>query len=390
MILQERTQLVEGMRVDREAGRIHGVKIIGTKSANGRVYPIDVLTKAAPLYEGATVNIDHPRGPDSNRSVADTFGTVRNVTVKPSGAEPGLYADLEYLKSHPMAAQVAESAERFPNKIGLSHNADGRGSRDRNGTFLVESIDKVISVDLVKEPATNKSLFEGVQTVNLRTIKLSEMIGTLPVESHERRLLTRMVEEGAMSGETMAATSDQPGPEEAIKAAFRAEIIKAFDDTSLDAKATLARIKEVIKAHEKVQSAMAGTKAAGESGGAETSAEKKPENAQESQQGQDVGKLMEEIKLLRARDEVRTLLQEAKKEVTPAQFDALVATPAAHRKALLEGLGATQQPQGAKPRTVGTSQATGGTNGKPEWEKGDRFMEHLKRGSLVGSLGGSN
>lgn len=377
MILQERTAISSPLRVDREKGIIHGVKIIGTASANNRRYPVDMLAKAAPLYEDATVNVDHPQTANQARGVADTFGAIRNVSVKASGDDAGLYGDLHYLKSHKLAESIAEAAERFPNKVGLSHNADGTGRREKDGSFLVESISRVISVDVVKDPATNKSLFEGVDSMKLRNFKLSEIVATLPAESSQRKLLSRLIEEGAMSGDTVASAEEQPGPEEAIKAAFRAEIIKAFDDSSLDAKATLARIKEVIKAHEKVQSAMAGTKAS-EGGDAKPEGDSTPAATPESKSAE-VGTLLEEVKLLRARDEVRTLLQEAKKEVTTEQFDALVATPAAHRKTLLEAIGTKAAPQGngTKPRTVGTTPATGGD--KPPYEKGKRFMEHLRR-----------
>jgi hypothetical protein len=382
MILQERSQVsASPLRVDREAGIIYGVKIIGTKSANGRDYPIDMLAKAAPLYEASAVNINHP-DPKSNapRSVADNCGELRGVTIK-TGADAGLYADWHYNRAHALAGQLAEAAERFPTKLGLSHNADGSGKRTSDGRFLVESIARVISVDVVLEPATNSSLFEG--SMKLRNVKISEMIGTLPTDSHERRLLSRMIEEEGMSGDTVASVEDQPGPEEAIKAAFRAEIIKAFDDSSLDAKATLNRIKEVIKAHEKVQNAMAGTK---QDGGANP-AESKPDAGAPGQEGvnAELGTLREEVARLTARDQVRELLREAKREVTAEQFDAIVATPAAHRKTLIESVGqpigasGRQVPGGQKPRTTGSTPATGGGEDKPAYQKGEKFMEHLHR-----------
>ena len=391
MILQEVTANDRPLRVDREKGIIYDVKIIGVKSANKRTYPVDVLAKAAPLYEDATVNINHPVRNDQARGVEDTFGAVRGVRVKATGDDPGLYGDLHYLKEHALAGRIAEHAERFANKIGLSHNADGTGRQTADG-FLVESINRVISVDLVKDPATNKSLFEELEPMKLKNFKLTELVAKLPLENVRRQELAKLIEEGAMSGDTVAATEDQPGPEEAIKAAFRAEIIKAFDDTSLDAKATLARIKEVIKAHEKVQSAMAGTKAASDGGGEAPAESAKEVPTAEGKDKAELGSLMEEVKLLRARDEVRTLLAEARKEVTAEEFAAICDAGSAHRKTLIESLGKPVgggkggSPSGEKPRTTGSSSATGGgKDSQAGYEKGKAFMEHLRRQDM-GSL----
>src|SRR5690606_32058205 len=46
------------LRVDRAAGVIRGVKILGTTSRNGRTYTDAALEQAAKLYEGLGVNID--------------------------------------------------------------------------------------------------------------------------------------------------------------------------------------------------------------------------------------------------------------------------------------------------------------------------------------------
>ena len=47
--------------VEREAGVVRGVKILGLTSRNGRVYPAAVLEQARGLYEGAKVNVNHPK-----------------------------------------------------------------------------------------------------------------------------------------------------------------------------------------------------------------------------------------------------------------------------------------------------------------------------------------
>ncbi len=44
----------------------------------------------------------------------------------------------------------------------------------------------------------------------------------------------------------------EPSGDDRVKAAFRAAVVTAFDDDSLDMKATLARIKEILAAHDKL------------------------------------------------------------------------------------------------------------------------------------------
>ena len=50
------------MRVDRGAGIIRGVKILGLESRNGRRYPAETLLRAVELYDGAKVNVNHANG----------------------------------------------------------------------------------------------------------------------------------------------------------------------------------------------------------------------------------------------------------------------------------------------------------------------------------------
>lgn len=147
-------------RVDRKAGIIRGVKILGKTSLNGREYSDSALESAVPLYEGVRVNLDHPtkQAIKQPRSVKDWIGELRNV--RRSG--DGVYGDLHLIASHPYAPGIMESAEKFPNKFGLSHNADCGGFNSSRGQ-VIESVDNVRSVDLVQNPATNNSLFEGYE-----------------------------------------------------------------------------------------------------------------------------------------------------------------------------------------------------------------------------------
>lgn len=153
-------------RVDTQAGIIYGVKVLGPRSRNGRVYEDSAIRKALPLYEGVTVNINHVRpdpktGAHVERPMQDRWGVLRNVRY----VEGSIYADLHYIKSHPMTKQLVEAAQRFPEIFGLSHDAGG-DEQIIDGERRVVEMYEVKSVDVVADPATNEGLFESYQPVN--------------------------------------------------------------------------------------------------------------------------------------------------------------------------------------------------------------------------------
>ena len=145
------------LKVDRDHGVIHGVKLLGTVSKKGREYPKEVMAKALPMYEGMRVNVDHV-DPGQRRSLRDRIGLVKNVTLK----EDGLYGDFHFNPKHALAEQIAWDAENAPQNLGFSHDTRGN-SFSRGGRIVVESIDKVLSVDLVANPATTAGLFESIE-----------------------------------------------------------------------------------------------------------------------------------------------------------------------------------------------------------------------------------
>ena len=104
------------------------------------------------------VNVDHPHPSQAGRvrDFAEQIGELRDVRLR----SDGIYADLHYNRFNPNAAAIVEAAQRFPNTIGLSHNATGQKTRhgDRE---VVEAVDAVRSVDIVTRPATNTGLFEA-------------------------------------------------------------------------------------------------------------------------------------------------------------------------------------------------------------------------------------
>jgi hypothetical protein len=145
------------LRVDRAAGVIHGVKLLGLRSRNGRRYREGALVEAANLYEGAKVNVNHPKGhPLSPRDYQDRIGVISGVRFQ---AGDGLFGDLHFNPKHALSEQLMWDAEHASQNVGLSHNVLARTARAGDET-VVEAITKVQSVDLVADPATSRGLFE--------------------------------------------------------------------------------------------------------------------------------------------------------------------------------------------------------------------------------------
>ena len=148
------------LNVDRSAGVISGVKILGLTSSNGREYKLDAIRSATGLYEGVKVNIDHaddgPLGKGPPLSYRNRFGMLRNIVARATG----LFGDLHFNPKHPIAEQLAWDAVNAPGSVGLSHNIEADVTR-KGSTIIVEKITSVKSVDIVAEPATTEGLFES-------------------------------------------------------------------------------------------------------------------------------------------------------------------------------------------------------------------------------------
>jgi metal-responsive CopG/Arc/MetJ family transcriptional regulator len=153
------------LRVDRDAGIIRGVKLLGLASRNGRRYRENALVDAVSLYEGAKVNINHPKGhPLSPRDYQDRLGVVRGVAFR---AGEGLFGDLHFNPKHALSEQLVWDAEHAPQNVGMSHNVLARTTRSGDDT-VVEAITKVQSIDLVADPATTSGLYEQAGGRELR------------------------------------------------------------------------------------------------------------------------------------------------------------------------------------------------------------------------------
>ena len=196
-------QVLEYSRAPVKDGVIRGVKIVGTKSDNGRIYPQDVLNGAIHLYEAAAVYLLHPSGAEKRKNVRrhdDYFGHLLNVRERCDGKIGlGLFGDLHIRQAHPMAQMILESDGR---SFGLSHNIVCKMNEEETEVLEILSVN---SVDLVDHPATSKNLFEETD------MELAELKEAL---DEQRQLLDKIKDDSAAFNKRMALLEEAtPAPE---------------------------------------------------------------------------------------------------------------------------------------------------------------------------------
>jgi hypothetical protein len=212
------------LRVDRAGGVIRGVRVLGLISKNGREYPRATVARAAGLYEGVRVNVNHPKGtPSGSRDYQDRLGQLRNVTADGSGLRGDLHAN----PKHTLFEQLAWDAENSPESVGLSHNVEARTSR-RDGKTIVEEITRVVSVDLVADPATTRGLFEHTEDTSPEPVKVENAADftaaiTGGVTAAERRAVSEALgeptsESNAAFLETIGGPAEQGNVNDFIQA----------------------------------------------------------------------------------------------------------------------------------------------------------------------------
>jgi hypothetical protein len=247
--LHEFVQSVETHKVDREKGIIHRVKILGFDSVNGRRYTPEAMQRAIPLYEKIKVNIDHPgvsgrgiRSPHGPRSSYDRLGKFSNIEFV-SGE--GLFGDLRILKAHSMTPVVFEAAEDMPDAFGMSHNAEGDG-HDEGGTFVVEEIVEVRSVDLVADAATNNTLYESRDAIGDWIMKIPAKYRTKfkkwLAEDKRAKLKKLLAEMGG--GDVLEADDSDTGT--SYKDHLHSAIGSVAGDDSLSADQKKAKLKKFV------------------------------------------------------------------------------------------------------------------------------------------------
>jgi hypothetical protein len=190
------------LKVDRAAGIIYGVKVLGWKSRNRREYTREMAEDAVrrKLYEGVKVRINHQAEPARFLPAEPLFGTIHNART----SADGLFADLHFLKSHPMADRVCEDVERGLGLYGMSHDAEKDQWEFKNGAEVIHSISEVHFVDLVGKAATTANLWES-QTV---PTTLKELIGAAALDADRKQALLKLTEDYGVGDMGAGASAD--------------------------------------------------------------------------------------------------------------------------------------------------------------------------------------
>lgn len=332
-----------GSRVDREAGVIRNVKVIGLQSANGYRYSPEALAKAAPLYEGVKVYESHEdRDAPRERRLGELIGWLENVRAEPDG----LYADLQFLRSSPHAAQLCECAERSPHLFGLSPHHAGEV---RDG--VVTEIAEVMSVDLVMQPATTAGLYES------RSMKrtLSQLLESTAYTTPGHAILREMADDmPALSAVEIDAPAPETPPADALKEAFKSVVMEI-----LNGEDSVENMKTKLLAVLDAKQVVDGTpdtpvlESEDETLDEEPVAEDDEAAAEEKQESR---KLRAKVALLEQRlrqhqteAEVRALFEKAGIRPTPVQLKAAAALSGRERTELIESM--RPAAAGAAPRS---------------------------------------
>lgn len=328
--------------VNRDLGIIYRVKVLGRKSPNshgvqgvsgGTEYTLEALEGAIGLYEGIAVNADHPprEKPSKDRSAYDRLGRLINVRIE----ENELYADLQLLKSHPLAERLFEAAEKMPDAFGLSHNALGRGEI-RNGIYFVVEIPEVRSVDVVADAGSTQSLFES----RYMTKTLKELIESCKAPS-KPKLLAALLELGDDYG---AMPVEEPAPE--VVGDWKADLVAAIGKLVAS---------EDPADHDMAKKIMTMLKPGGAA--TTTEADEKPggKKEEEKEEEEKMESLQRELDRLKNKDAVRELCEAEQFTPSKPQFKALLNLCEADRKELVKELREISKPK-LGVRSVGAHQ----------------------------------
>lgn len=247
---EDYTRTKSKVTIDTDAGVIRGLKLSGLISLNGRRYLHEAFVEAKALYNGAPAYINHPDKPEKSRDVGDHIGRWVNVRIE----EDGPYGDLEYITSHPFASRLVEIAQRMPEQIGCSHNAEG-DTEVRDGVVVVTKITEVRSVDIVADPATTNGLFEGKRHVAKTTVKKLLESARKKFSRARKVWVKRLFEDDDMAA-PLAAEVDVPAAgEDPMDAAFGSAMHAVVDQYiagDVEFADALSQFKELAKTHGKL------------------------------------------------------------------------------------------------------------------------------------------
>lgn len=238
--IREFTQVTRASKIDEENGVLHDLVCLGPVSANGRDYPESTQRAALPLMEGRQSFVNHAKGA-AEPSVYDLLGVWRDLYVK----EGKTWGKFHYFKTHRLAPTLVEAARRpeLNTSLGFSINARGR-VESRGARQVVESLERVDSIDCVSQPASVAGLYESRQSMN--TVR--QLIESLkPRRPKYAQALQEMADAGVMSPEaTMDAppeAAEGPADHEAALLDAAAQVLR---DDSLSSADKMTKIRKIL------------------------------------------------------------------------------------------------------------------------------------------------
>ena len=161
----EQLAMEKPQRIDRDAGVLYGVRILGIKSAHGYTYDLEAQKVAAPRFEQMCMGLDHDYA-SKPMTIPDAWGVISNPRVD----DKGTLADVTYLKTHMYTEQILEDAER---NIGIfSVSPVTQHTSFDNKTKAVKSFVPV-RCDMVVRSATNKKIFEQAAAADAKDTQLA-------------------------------------------------------------------------------------------------------------------------------------------------------------------------------------------------------------------------
>lgn len=256
--LIESVQLDSQCTVDKDAGVIRNVRVLGSRSKNchdvpgvteGTEYTRSAMSGVLALYEDATVYVDHNRKePDAERPFGDVLGTLRESKIVDDPDGPAVRGNLYFNRAHPASAMVVEDVERKLGRCGLSHHAFTAKARVHEGRYIVESIGEVRSIDLVTRPATNKNLFESVESKTMKFTFRQVLESRKDKFPKTVKRLLEMDDAIPAMPATDAPVDSAQAIDEAFVSAMKA-LIDGYASGSVTDADMVAKIKQLVKAH---------------------------------------------------------------------------------------------------------------------------------------------
>ena len=190
-----------------ERGLLKNVALVGLVSQNNRRYAVEALRNGYEKYEGAKVFLDHPSEANQRsggRSVRDLAGSIENARF--DGQK--IRGDIQLL-SNDAGRLVYDIATSQPHIAGMSHNILGSYHRDaETGEQVIDSVEKVTSVDVVTEPATNNGFYESViegSNVGLQADEIARLLKSSTLDDGNTVINCESPDESKGTGRTASA-----------------------------------------------------------------------------------------------------------------------------------------------------------------------------------------